>query len=291
MVGFRQYLRPDIAASAIAHLSIVALVLVYAEAHPFGSVPTQSVDVDIVTPDEIEKKPEPTPSPSPPPPDLRALTKPAETPPPPAAAQAAKEASRPAARQGRKEAAVAPKPEPPASQPPQPPPQAQAQPAPQANALPAPAPSPSSGYVPPEPDVTVKYNVMLGLPEALPPSVLSADAGDRKGDGGDAAARAEVGTDMVSAFRDRIKQCSKLPASLAPTDDLFVKMRILMTPAGRLAAEPIAKEGSASLKAIDLKQAAVAALSACQPYTMLPPEKYGEWKVIDLTFTPRDFNS
>ena len=139
--------------------------------------------------------------------------------------------------------------------------------------------------------MTVKYNVMLGLPEALPPSVLSADAGDRKGDGGDAAAKAEVGTDMVSAFRGRIRQCSKLPASLAPSDDLFVKMRILMTPDGRLAAEPIAKEGSASLKAIDLKEAAVAALSACQPYTMLPPEKYSEWKVIDLTFTPRDFNS
>ena len=145
--------------------------------------------------------------------------------------------------------------------------------------------------MPPEPDVTVKYNVMLGLPEALPPSVLSADAGDKKGDGGDAAAKAEVGTDMVSAFRGRIRQCSKLPASLAPADDLFVKMRILMAPDGRLAAEPIAKEGSASLKAIDLKQAAVAALSACQPYTMLPAEKYNEWKVIDLTFTPRDFNS
>lgn len=287
MVGFRQYLRPDIAASAIAHLSVVALVFVYAEAHPFGNVPTQSVDVDIVTSDEIEKKPEPAPSPSPQlPPDLRALTKPAETPAPPPAAQAASPPPRPAARQGRKEAAVAPKPEQPAPQA-----QVQVQPAPQPSPLPAPAPSPSSGYVPPEPDVTVKYNVMLGLPEALPPSVLSADAGDRKGDGGDAAAKADVGTDMVSTFRGRIKQCSKLPASLSPSDDLFVKMRILMTPDGRLAAEPIAKEGSASLKAIDLKEAAVAALSACQPYTMLPSERYKEWKVIDLTFTPRDFNS
>ena len=292
MVGFRQYLRPDIAASAIAHLSIVALVFVYAEAHPFGSVPTQSVNVDIVTSDEIEKKAEPTPSPSPQlPPDLRTLTKPAEAPAPPPAAQTASPPPRSAARQSRKEAAVAPKPEPPAAQSPSPPPQAQAQPAPQPSPLPAPAPSPSSAYVPPEPDVTVKYRIPLGLPEALPPSVLSADADDRKGDGGDAAAKAEVGTDMVSAFRGRIRQCSKLPASLSPSDDLFVKMRILMTPDGRLAAEPIAKEGSASLKAIDLKQAAVAALSACQPYTMLPREKYSEWKVIDLTFTPRDFNS
>jgi hypothetical protein len=286
MVGIRQYIRPEIAASVIAHLSIVALVFVYAEAHPFGSVPTQAVDVDIVTPDEIEKKPEPAPSASPQlPPDLSALTKATETPAPPPAAQTASPPPRQAARPNRKEAArPQPEPSPVPSQP-------QAQAMPQPGPIPATAPSPSSGYALPEPDVTVKYNVMLGLPEALPPSVLSADAGDKKGDGGDAATKADVGVDMVTAFRAHIKQCSKLPSSLAPSDDLFIKLRILMTRDGRLAAEPMVKEGTASLKAVDLKDSAVAALSACQPYTMLPPEKYNEWKVIDLTFTPRDFNS
>src|SRR5581483_11076092 len=164
MTGFRQYLRPDIAASAIVHLSIVALVFVYAEAHPFGSVPVQAINVDIVTPDEIVKKPEPAPSPQLPA-DLRALTKPAETSAPPAA-QAAREPPTQAARQGRKEAAGVPKLEPPA--PPSPPQaQPQTQVASQPSPVPTQAPSPSSGYVPPEPDVTVKYNVMLGLPEAL----------------------------------------------------------------------------------------------------------------------------
>jgi hypothetical protein len=286
MVGIRQFMRPDIAASAIAHLSILALVLVYAEAHPFSTVATETVNVDIVTPDEI-KKAEPLPSPSPQlPTDLSALTKPAETPAPPPAAQPASPAPRQAARPNRKEAAVAPKPEPSPAQS-----QPQAQAAPQPSPAPAPALSPSSGYVPPQPDVTVKYNVMLGLPEALPPSVLSADAGDRKGDGGDAAAKADVARDMVTGFRSRIKQCSKLPASLSPSDDVMIKLRILMTRDGRLAAEPMVKEGTASMKAVDLRDGAVAALSACQPYTMLPPEKYQEWKVIDLTFTPRDFNS
>ena len=57
------------------------------------------------------------------------------------------------------------------------------------------------------------------------------------------------------------------------------------------AARPMVKEGTASVKAVDLRDGAVSALSACQPYTMLPPEKYKEWKVIDLTFTPRDFSS
>jgi hypothetical protein len=290
MVGIRQFIRPEIAASAIAHLSIVALVFVYAEAHPFGAVPTQSVDVDIVTSDEIEKKAEPAPSPSPQlPTDLSALTKPAETPaPPPAAQPAISPPPGQAARANRKEAAVRPQPEPSSAQS-QLPPQAQA--APQPSPVPAPAPSPSSGYVPPEPDVTVKYNVMLGLPEALPPSILSADAGDKKGDGGDAATSADVGSDMVTAFRSRIRECSKLPSQLSPSDDVMIKLRILMTPDGRLAAAPMVKEGTASVKAVDLRDGAVSALSACQPYTMLPREKYQEWKVIDLTFTPRDFNS
>ena len=31
------------------------------------------------------------------------------------------------------------------------------------------------------------------------------------------------------------------------------------------------------------------ALWACQPYAMLPPDKYNGWKVLDLSFTPRDF--
>ena len=139
--------------------------------------------------------------------------------------------------------------------------------------------------------MTVKYHIPLGLPEALPPSVLSADTGDKKGDPDNAAARTDVNADMIAAFRARIRQCAKLPSSLSPSDDLMIKLRILMRPDGRLAAEPMVKEGTAALKAVDLKDGAVAALAACQPYTMLPPEKYNEWKVIDVTFTPRDFSS
>jgi hypothetical protein len=40
-----------------------------------------------------------------------------------------------------------------------------------------------------------------------------------------------------------------------------------------------------------LMQSAIRALSACQPYAMLPADRYGEWKVLDLSFTPQDFNA
>jgi hypothetical protein len=48
-------------------------------------------------------------------------------------------------------------------------------------------------------------------------------------------------------------------------------------------------EASASAKGPLLMQRAMDALQACQPYTMLPADKYKEWKVLDLSFTPQDF--
>ena len=62
-----------------------------------------------------------------------------------------------------------------------------------------------------------------------------------------------------------------------------------MTQQGKLAADPILIEASASMKGPLLMQSAVTALQACQPYTMLPADRYGEWKVLDLSFTPQDF--
>jgi hypothetical protein len=63
-----------------------------------------------------------------------------------------------------------------------------------------------------------------------------------------------------------------------------------MTPEGKLAASPILIEASASAKGPALMQGAVTALQACQPYAMLPVDRYGEWKVLDLSFTPQDFS-
>jgi hypothetical protein len=68
----------------------------------------------------------------------------------------------------------------------------------------------------------------------------------------------------------------------------MIKLRALMAPDGTLAAEPILIEASASAKGPLLMHGAISALQACQPYTMLPKDRYGEWKVIDLSFTPKD---
>ncbi len=286
MIDLRRIIPTDITASAIAHLSLLALLLLFSDVHPFGSVTAEPMEVNIVAAQDIpeapepEKKPDPVPTPTPLP-DVTQLDKPAE----PAAPQPAAK-SQPAPRP-QKQAALAPPP-------PSAPQAAAAQPQP-ASARPPQAQTPVPAYKQPEPDLTLKYQVLLGLPPdlspTLPPAPASPQARDRAGDNFDAPATetADVASSVITAFRRHLRTCSKLPASLAPSDDVKVKLRVLMTPDGKLAGDPILIEASASMKGPLLMQGAISALQACQPYAMLPADRYGEWKVLDLSFTPQDF--
>jgi hypothetical protein len=258
----RRFIRSGIAASALGHLSALTMVLVFAEVHPFGLVTAEPITVDLVSPDEARIPEKAKPEPKAPPSDAFDLS------------SKSADSSSPA----------------PATAPPQ---QAAALSTPrpvkqQANAHPQPpSTSPSPAFFPPEPDLSIKYHVMLGLPPDLPQGLPR----DKPGDGFDAAAseKAQIASSLVTEFRQRLKTCSKLPASIAPSDNVRIKLRVFMTLEGRIASEPVVVEGTATLKGLDLRQSAVDALQACQPYTMLPADRYGEWKVLDLSFTPQDF--
>jgi hypothetical protein len=277
-MDLRRIIPTDITVSAIVHLSLLALLLLFSEVHPFGSVTAEPIAVDIVAPQDIpetppaDRKPEPVPTPQP---DFTLLDKPVLD--KPATASMPAPAAQPKAAARQKQAALAAAP---AAQ------QAPALPQPQA-APPAPA------YKPPEPDLTLKYQVMLGLPPDLSPVLPPASpaARDKAGDNFDAPATqgADVASSVVTEFRRHLRTCSKLPAGIAAADDVRVKLRVLMTQDGKLAADPILIEASASMKGPLLMQGAISALQACQPYAMLPPDRYGEWKVLDLSFTPQDF--
>lgn len=264
----RRIIGSGITASAIVHLSFLVLVIFFSEVHPFSSVTAEPISVDIVTPNEVKSDPPPAsksddsnpfdapaepadPSPADPSP---ANPSPAAAQPPPQQAQADPP---PAAGVGQQAAAPTPQPQP-------------------QQALPA---ASQQAYVPAQPDLSVKYHVMLGLPQANP------------GDGFDAVAiqKADIASGPVAEFRRHLKTCSMLPKSVSPSDKVAVKLRVFMTPDGRLAAPPVLIEASASAKGPALMQSALSALQACQPYTMLPADKYREWKVLDLNFTPEDF--
>jgi len=287
----RQFIRTDITASAIAHLSVLALIFLFSEVHPFGVVTAEPIAVDIVTPDEVPAKetdppPPPAQIPSPDPSSKPEAVNAAQLSKPPAPAQA------PASARSQQQAALSP-PHSGKREAAQTGPQPQAQPQPPAPSPPPQAAAVAPAYAPPEPDLTIKYHVMLGLPEDLPLAEKPADSTAKPGDGIDATASsaANIASSVVAEFRRHLKTCSRLPVSIGPSDNVIIKLRVQLTPDGRLARDPILIEASASTKGPLLMQSAIGALQACQPYAMLPSERYGEWKVLDLSFSPRDFNS
>ncbi|WP_439399459.1 hypothetical protein ACRQ5Q_18945 [Bradyrhizobium sp. PMVTL-01] len=318
----RKIIRTDIAASAIAHLTLVALIIVISEVRPFHAAAPESVSVDIVTAEQVkqeeikaekakeeakEKPPEPLP-------DLKLpkldFTDKAETAPKPAAKQQAasqssqqKASPEPEQKQPQPQPSQAPKqreataqpqaqqpqptqPQPQPSQlpPQQPLPQSQPQPSPLAMQPPQAAPPPA--YQAPEPDVTVKYGVMLGLPPELPSDLPRDDGGDAK----DSIA-AKLPPEVIAELRRHLRSCAKLPAGVEPTDNVHIKLRTVFATDGTLARPPILLEAPPSAKGVAIVKSATSALQACQPYKMLPAAKYEEWKVLDLPFSPRDFAS
>lgn len=100
---------------------------------------------------------------------------------------------------------------------------------------------------------------------------------------------ADLKADVVSAFRAHLKSCMKLPAGVAATDDAHIVLRVALKQNGRLASPPALMAAKATPKGPLIMKAAIAALESCQPYSMLPAEKYKEWRELDLEFTPAGF--
>ena len=285
-MDLRRIIPSDITASAIAHVSLLTLFVLFSEVHPFGAVTAEQIPVEIVTPQELAEKQELADEASA---SRRAACRnqagtPARFLP---ARQAcgghgASAGGTACACRAAAEAGCARH----AARGPAPPPSQQVAPPPSQPAAPA--------YKPPEPDVSIKYQVLLGLPPDLGPLPPAPAQARNKGDDnfdGPATDAADIASTLIAEFRRHLKTCSKLPAALSGADDVKVKLRVLMTPDGRLAAEPILIEASASMKGPLLMQGAIRALQACQPYAMLPADRYGEWKVLDLSFTPQDFSA
>jgi hypothetical protein len=99
---------------------------------------------------------------------------------------------------------------------------------------------------------------------------------------------ARLSDDERAAFRARLRKCWKLPGAASVNQATRVVLRIYLRHDATLAVDPVLIEASASRDGPAVLQAAMRALKDCQPFAFLPADKYGEWKVLDLSFTPRD---
>jgi hypothetical protein len=250
------------AISCIGHMAILALGLIFAGVSPFDAAPVDAITVEIVSPNEVEGISEPG----------AAETAPSPEPAAPAPSLQPTSQSTPLAT---------PQPDPPRT----------GQTSAATQAMPS---SPSFTpwqQPPPEPSLPAEtYQInpgdMFGMPLTLPGGVVGYEHP------GEATEKPNITDDVIAAFRKHLKTCSILPAGVGA--GARVTLRIQLNPDGTLTRSPEnphavglvigLSEGSGPLF-----MAAMAAVRKCQPYKMLPPDKYNEWKVFDLSFTPQNF--
>ncbi len=108
---------------------------------------------------------------------------------------------------------------------------------------------------------------------------------DDEGESGTARERMAKFTEGVKEFKEQVRRCFKLPAGLAAGQQLRMVIRIALAPSGALVGEPEMVAAKMSPLGPALRDSAVAAVRQCAPYK-LPPDKYQDWKVLDIDFSP-----
>jgi outer membrane biosynthesis protein TonB len=245
-------MRAGILISAVSHVVLVALALL-GTPKLFDNPLLETIEVDLVRPQDVELPKEPEKKP----PDEK-----------PAPWNPLPEAS----------AAQSPTPAPEAAAP-----QAKPQPSPPAPAQQALGPQIPSPSVPAQPSATpwifdpVNIPKLMDLPNAPQPGF---DA--------ESTATANLSSDERSVLKAHLQKCWQLPSGMSAAQSTRVVLRVFLRPDGTLVGEPMLIEASASRDGPRLMQAAIRTLKDCQPFAFLPADKYREWKVLDLSFSPRD---
>ena len=277
-------MRTGAAISVAAHVAALTACLVLAGVRPFDPTTAEAITVDIVTPEEAPPLPK-EPDYDFPRFDEKSQEQAAEkkqaaqeSPQQAAPEQPAKPAPAPPAKpkQDSRQAALKPQ----AAEPSKPEqPQPQAQPQQQMQPQTPPPAQPEQEVPTAAPDITSKFGMMFTLPDAGAAGDFDAKA----------TAKANISREDAAALRAHLKTCSIMPKSVTASDNVRIVLRVAFQPDGRLAAEPLLIEASASEKGPALMRSAMDALDKCQPYAMLPADRYDQWRMLDLSFSPKDF--
>lgn len=99
---------------------------------------------------------------------------------------------------------------------------------------------------------------------------------------------AQLSQSEIDALRARISNCWSPPPGIDVKSKLYVVLRVLFKTDGSMSQAPVLVEGSASPLGPALAESAKRALLLCQPFTMLKPEHYDQWKDIELKFDPHE---
>jgi colicin import membrane protein len=106
-----------------------------------------------------------------------------------------------------------------------------------------------------------------------------------------ASPNAQLSQTEIDALRERIRDCWSPPPGIDANTNIYISLRVLFKPDGSLAQTPVIVAGSASPMGPALAESGKRALLMCQPFTMLKPEHYAQWKDITVDFNPRDLSN
>jgi colicin import membrane protein len=106
--------------------------------------------------------------------------------------------------------------------------------------------------------------------------------------GASTGAAAQLSQSEIDALRSRISNCWSPPPGINATTKIYVVLRVLFKPDASMSREPVLVEGTASALGPALAESAKRALLLCQPFTMLKPEHYEQWKDLELKFDPQE---
>ena len=269
-------LKRSFIASGALHVAIIAAAsFAWPHAFELPEDTSEIIPVELMTvaettniaPKVVEEPPEP------PPPEEVAATPPPPPPPPP------------------EEVEVAPTPpeEKPPPPPPEPPKVAESKPPPT-----PPVPRQRPRPEPPQPQFNVDSVLALldtkapkKAPTPTPPPQAEVAETPQRGIG---AMNAST-IDLRDALLAQIRECWNVPVGAPTPEKLIVQVRVFLARDGSLAQPPLLEPQTRAAAASDpymrtAAEAALRAVNVCEPYKLLPAERYDAWREIVMTFDP-----
>jgi hypothetical protein len=262
-------MRNGLAISAIVHLAALLMaVALIGSPRPFAPAQVDSVAVELVTPDEV------APAPAEKQPAEESLL-PSQQPPQFGPDNEGKTSEPQASPQS---------PTSPPQQTPPPPPQSEQQ------ADPAqPASAPQASTAPSGADQSIFAPSRIQDLLDLTPSPSEQTPATAPGVDAPAETRADLSRDEVARLKAHLRKCWKAPPGLESSQRIRVVVRVFLARDGALAAEPELVEAPPPTRSGPrLVEAAMRAVRQCQPFGFLPPDRYDEWKILDLNISPRE---
>jgi colicin import membrane protein len=158
-----------------------------------------------------------------------------------------------------------------------------------------PVPKPEAKAAPPQPpkpkqERTFDQSKIAALLDKRDPtrqSITGAALNSSASLGSARGTAATLSQSELDAMRARLASLWNVQPGVEHPEELFVTVRIRLTPDRRLAGPPQVVSTGSSTRYQAAAEAAVRAVLQGQPYNMLRDETYDQWKYMDIDFDPK----